>query len=260
MYSPLETLAFFETLGTSITTDELFEYTGQKTPPKNFEVYKSLIIWPGKNAEKTFQKREKQNQIKKEYVRFSKKYLKLCQWIPYIKTIHLCNNITLNNCTKDSDIDLFIVTKKNRLFIARTIITIFFHLLGVRRHGNKVQKRFCLSFFVSEEANNLEKFKIKPKDVYMDFWIKSLNPILNNTSNVIKNLLEFILSNKIGDLIEKTLMNHQLKRCRRKISKLKNPEGNIVSETILKFHNTDMRKYYFKKWERIVRDHCQQGE
>jgi hypothetical protein len=54
------------------------------------------------------------------------------------------------NCnSEDSDIDLFVVTEKNRLWLVRILITIIFSVLMVRKTKTKHKKRFCLSFFVT---------------------------------------------------------------------------------------------------------------
>lgn len=103
--------------------------------------------------------------------------LGLIKKIPFIRHISVCNTLALNVYNKESDVDLFIITKENRLFTARFFITFLFHLLGLRRHGKKIISRFCLSFFASESSLDLGKIVQKPNDIYLAYWLKTLIPI-----------------------------------------------------------------------------------
>lgn len=59
----------------------------------------------------------------------------------------------MNAADEDSDIDLFIETVPGMIWTGRVVATVFFSVLGIRRHGNKVKGRFCLSFFAAEGAD-----------------------------------------------------------------------------------------------------------
>lgn len=52
------------------------------------------------------------NEYMDEYVAFIQKYQRLYRSIPFIHSIYLCNSITFNGLHDDSDIDIFIVTKR----------------------------------------------------------------------------------------------------------------------------------------------------
>ena len=77
--------------------------------------------------------------------------MKWVSWIPGLRMVAICNSLSMYASDADSDIDLFVVTEKNRLWFVRILMTIVFQILGVRRHGNHVAKRFCLSFFSTVE-------------------------------------------------------------------------------------------------------------
>ena len=63
------------------------------------------------------------------------------------------------------------------MWLARLIITLILQFFGVRRYGDKIAGRFCLSFFVTEKRLNLEPLQIKPEDPYLAYWTKNLKPI-----------------------------------------------------------------------------------
>ncbi|MEI8092547.1 MAG: hypothetical protein WCG98_10800 [bacterium] len=53
-----------------------------------------------------------ENEYMEEYRKFIEKYSWLYKSLPFIQSIYLCNSITFNALNENSDIDLFIVTKK----------------------------------------------------------------------------------------------------------------------------------------------------
>lgn len=106
------------------------------------------------------------------------KYLWLLRFCPFLEMVAVGNNLAFGKVSKDSDIDLFIVAKKGRLFFVRILLTIYFQLRGVRRYGNKKNGRFCLSFYVVDDALNLEGIALGAADIYLYFWIKKLVPIV----------------------------------------------------------------------------------
>jgi len=177
-----------------------------------------------------------------------------------------------------SDIDLFIVAKKGRLFTSRLWITLLTSLFGVRRHGAKTHKRFCLSFFVEEGHEDLSSIAIED-DIYLARWVKTLEPIAGDydsyKSFINKNkawseplighldlqqsmfakrrlwhkIIQFVLS--IPTLpFEKSLKAWQLKRSRLKAAHLNDKSGTIINDHQLKFHDKDKRKEIREEWRK----------
>ena len=84
----------------------------------------------------------------------------------------------MNACHKDSDIDLFVITKPNRLWTARIFLTLALSILGQRKTATQHAGKFCLSFFISEKNLSLENIALE-NDIYLSYWIQTLKPILN---------------------------------------------------------------------------------
>lgn len=63
------------------------------------------------------------------YIEKTKKYIPYISWIPGLKMIGVGNSLSMNSGTKDSDIDLFIVTTPNRIWLVRILVTLVFQLL-----------------------------------------------------------------------------------------------------------------------------------
>jgi len=187
--------------------------------------------------------------------------------------------LSFGTVNEESDIDLFVVAKKGRLFIVRSFVTFLFQVLGVRRHGNKTSARFCLSFFVDDESMDLSEIAIE-NDIYLAVWTESLVPVIDDgvfeefkrgnqwigkflgpvnfrRSRLILNngfygflggVFEFLLRGRLGNFIERKLMGWQLRRSRKKAKQVDVDASLIVSEGILKFHNLDRRRLYRRRW------------
>jgi hypothetical protein len=55
---------------------------------------------------------DKKNEYMDNFLTYIKKFSRLYRSVPFIQSIYLCNAITFNALHQDSDIDVFIVTKK----------------------------------------------------------------------------------------------------------------------------------------------------
>lgn len=193
-------------------------------------------------------------------------------FFPNILLVALCNSRAFPPYDENSDIDLFVITKRRQLWTVRCIITCFSILLGVRRwntHGlakwspeyiKKTKEKFCLSFFITEDAMDFSSIRLKPTDPYLDRWIETLIPLVNKN----KTLERFWAANGINKLekekkqspfllcalcfvlwvFESFIKRIWLKKTLRTYEKLWKPWWVIVSDTMLKFHDDDQRKVY----------------
>ena len=217
------------------------------------------------------------SEIEKKLWKKVDRYIPILRHIPFLRYVSVCNNLSFSKTEEGSDIDLFIIAKKNRLFIVRTLVTFLLQILGVRRHGNRIKSRFCLSFFIDDSHLDLSDIAIS-NDIYLAFWFKYQVPILDDNvskdliikntwiknyleeevvfrndklisnKSYIKTVLSFALNGVIGDVIEKALGSWQLRRSKNKADMLKDKSGISISPSILKFHNNDRRREYRNKW------------
>jgi len=282
----LEIITYFDLFDYPLTKEEIFNFSkieASEWENKNIEIKDDFYFLKGRSEIIEIRKaREKHAQTlwKKTYF-----YLKFLKLIPFLKMVAICNTLAFNHPEKDSDIDLFIITTKNRLWTARILTTFLLQILGVRRHGKKVSERFCLSFWCTEEALNLKNIQIKPNDPYLAFWCLTLKPVLGNSlyknfiqknhdwikekyklkfripqphqerlkksfhSNLIAKLLEKILNGKLGNYLEKKIKNKLQPRAEKKAKQAGPKSSIIISDNMLKFHNHDKRKNIYEKWQ-----------
>ena len=87
----------------------------------------------------------------------AKKYIAYFRFIPWVEMVAIVNSLSMYATHKDSDIDLFIITEKNRMWFVRVFVTLLFSCLWVWRKGDEVAGNFCLSFFITTDAMDLSK-------------------------------------------------------------------------------------------------------
>lgn len=212
---------------------------------------------------------------------------KLLRLVPFVRMVSVGNTLAIEHAREDSDIDFFIVAKAGRLWTVRVISLLLLQLAGLRRHDRKIQDRLCLSFYVTEDALDLSVLAKLPLDPYLAYWIASLWPVWGNeiyqkfweANSWIKKFLptalarktagprrverswlaeswqkggEFLLGGVLGRALEKFFRRLMLRRIHgRSESKFWAQETDvIVSDRMLKFHETDRRVKIREEWER----------
>lgn len=132
---------------------------------------------------------DKKNTYMDDFVQYIKNFTRLYRAVPFIQSIYLCNSITFNALHEDSDIDVFIVTKKWALWRARFWSVVLFFLLGLKR--GKIwgkRKKFCLSFYVTHTHQNLYSIMLPQNDIYFIYWLAHLVPLYQETpENIYKH-------------------------------------------------------------------------
>jgi hypothetical protein len=104
----------------------------------------------------------------------------LFKLVPFIRTVLISNNLAFNNAGETSDIDLVILTRKNRLWTARFFTALIVNLTGLRvmsKEGDPGQ--FCLSFFIDESKLNLLPID-KNYQLFRSYWIALLKPFYDH--------------------------------------------------------------------------------
>ncbi|MBP7773959.1 nucleotidyltransferase domain-containing protein [Candidatus Gracilibacteria bacterium] len=198
---------------------------------------------------------------------------------PQIQMIALCNSRAMGEADENSDIDLFIITKKGNLWTGRFLVTALTALLGVRRrntHGlqkgtpeyiKRTKNKFCLSFFITEEAMNLDSVRLQPNDPYLDRWIYTLIPLVNKNA-IYEHFMEAngaeptyspinpswrVFCMKLGSifgflsLFESIIKKLWSPKTLKTYENLGKPWGVVISDTMLKFHDNDQRRKYREK-------------
>lgn len=199
-------------------------------------------------------------------------YIGATKHIPFVRSVVLLGSQAMGQQKNSSDIDLFVITDEKFLGTARILLTIYFQILGLRRHGKKIANRFCLNHYLAgprtlvEDRNlytALEYIKFRPLvhgNVFKKFlvnnkWVNDFFPHAKpayNSSDQSRNtslqsFLEKLFQNALGRWIETKVINIQLNR----ISK---EEFNISNTAELSFHPNNRKQKLFQSFFQSERE------
>jgi len=87
-------------------------------------------------------------------------YIKLLSLFPQIKLVGLSGSISMMNASEEDDIDLFIITAKNRLFTGRFIALVLAQILRLRRSRDSAKQFLSHESLTSASRGPLESEKI----------------------------------------------------------------------------------------------------
>lgn len=298
--SLMASIRFFDLFDFPLTAEEVMEYLYKYPNPLHIKELKATLdhqIKQGKLAEikghfilpgreQIIETRRTRKFVAEKFWNRTKLYGHYMRSIPFVRMIAVCNNLAYDNSGEQSDIDLFIVVRPGRMWLARFLMTVVLHFFGVRRYADKIAGRFCLSFFVTSNQMDMSQFELKPEDPYLAYWTKNLKPIFGSLAyrdfrdknqewlstyglhfdesfrkhmyhyedGPLKKGAEWLLGGFAGDLLEKLLKATLKKKTLRSMQNL-GPEANvIVTDEILKFHNKDRRKEFIERWNSKTND------
>lgn len=81
------------------------------------------------------------------------------RFIPTVLLVGVTGGLAVDNAKENDDIDVFIITRRNTLWVTRSIVTLVAEWLGVRRRpdAKTVTDTICLNMFMAEDALGLPK-------------------------------------------------------------------------------------------------------
>jgi len=185
---------------------------------------------------------------------------------PFVSCVLITGTLSKNLSAPDLDIDYFIITKPDRLWIARSLLTLFKKLVLLDS-----KKYFCLNYFISEDALEIEDKNIftATEIVYTkvlynatlhqrflahNTWIAGLFPNwtftdmlrvpTNDRMSFLRKLFELPFSGRFGTLCDNWLMNYWSRVWKRRYASLDDAKRDAlfrVRKTCSKAHPPDFQ-------------------
>lgn len=166
-------------------------------------------------------------------------YSGLIARFPYVRGVLLSGSISKNYMDKDADIDYFVITAPERMWICRTFLILFKKIFLFNS-----KKYFCLNYFITEESLTIPNqnlftatelaFLIPTYNEALyhrlmneNTWYRSYYPkiSLRNSKYIVpakrsafKNILEKILSGRAGENLDNFFFRLTLKYWKKKFS------------------------------------------
>lgn len=127
-----------------------------------------------KGREALVEQRLRAEKISARKLKRMRRLVRWLAWIPYLRMVGASGSLSMKNGTAASDWDMFVVFQSGRIWLGRTLLTGFLHLIGRRRHGQKIIDRACLNYFVADTS-----LEITTKDLFSAHEYHFLIPLLS---------------------------------------------------------------------------------
>ena len=236
--SALKVLTYFDLFDYPLTREEIGLFLDQKTSPG--ELFGSLNqlaesdlafrfqeFYCLRNDPALVERRNKGNQKAAALIPTAYRISAFLYNFPFVRGIGISGSLSKNFADENADIDYFIITKSNRLWIARTLMHLYKKLTYItgRQHCH------CMNYYVDEEA-----LTIQEKNIFTAIEVKTLIPVCGNgslenffnantwtdhyypnciietesrtrtSSSIFKKLMESLFNNAMGDQLDNYLM------------------------------------------------------
>lgn len=271
----LKTILYFSIFRYPLTLEEIHSYTNNKNIDETSSELESLLkdqilrnvddFYIYANDFESVTKRLKGNLQAQKAMFIAQKKAKFIAQFPYVKGVGVSGSLSKGYYDNDSDIDFFVITKSDKLWICRTLLMLYkkIFLLNSRKY-------FCVNYFVSENQLEIEEknrftatelktlIPLQGKSVFEEFykantWVlsyfskfePSLEKVTDFKKPIIPKLLTFILNNKMGDYIDFMFKKITFRKWQSKFNFLNNEDFNIAlksTKNISKHHPSNFQK------------------
>lgn len=94
--------------------------------------------------------------------------------IPFVKSIVVVNSVAIGNVTKESDIDLVVVTTPGRIFIAQRLICL---ILGIDRARKNDGGHIDLDTLITIRGVAMERDIMRTPEPHLKYWLLTAVPV-----------------------------------------------------------------------------------
>ena len=285
----IKAILYFDVFNYPLTPDELFENSAIIISQNEF--FKELdwlltqnilkqegnYIMNADAALNCITRRENGNKGAKKMLPIAYEYSRKIASFPFVEGVCLSGGLSKNYCDKNGDIDFFIITKPNSLWICRTLLIIRYKLLPKNK-----KKYWCVNYFIS--SDNLA---IEDKNVFTGTEIAYLIPTVNyslyknlmeknnwyknrfpnkkeatsqqcieNPNTLLKFCVEFILGTYIGKLLDDALLYITLKHWQKKYPELASEDFELQfrsRKNVCKRHSQGFQNKTLNIWNEKLR-------
>jgi len=177
----LRTLLYFDIFDYPLTVDEIARYS---TAASSFSIlptldnlvsqkilYQFQNFYTVQNDPKLVPRRMKGNALAEKKMKTAKFFTHIVSLFPFVRAVMLSGSISKGYMDDKSDIDYFIITAENRLWLVRTALALFRRVF-LFNSG----KSLCTNYFI--DTKNLE---IKDKNIFTAIEFNTLEPMIGSS-------------------------------------------------------------------------------
>ena len=280
----LKTLLYFDVFNYPLKFDEVFENMPVAIRKEDLWVEFQILIEVGfikeeqgffllsSSSSNNISRRLKGNAEALETMNKAYKYSKKIASFPFISGVCISGGLSKNYYDEYSDIDYFIITKANRLWLCRTFFILYYKMLSKKEKNN-----YCLNYYISEadllipDKNDfvatelayllptvnysLYKRILKENSWYKNkFLNKEELPSLNcidTPEPFFKKAMEFVLAGRIGNWVDNQLLFITLKHWQKKYPELSREDFELQFRSrkhVCKYHSNGHQNKVLTLW------------
>lgn len=165
--SILKVLAYFDLFNYPVSAEEILFFLDQEVPASELnEVLEALTagkylfrlgtFYSLRNDPQVAARRIKGNKHAAELLVIADRVSRFLYQFPYVRGVGISGSLSKHYADENADIDYFIITRSNRLWIARS----FMHLFKKWSFLTGKQHWYCMNYYVDEEALEIEEKNI----------------------------------------------------------------------------------------------------
>lgn len=177
----INALSYFSIFNHPLYIEEIKKFLGQPISNRELGVLLSLMVDSGKiykhkdlymlvDDSLNAHKRIKGSEQASELIFAARKSVKVISHFPFVKCVCISGSLSKGYADEKSDIDFFIITERNRLWICRSLL----HLYKKLTFLNNRQHAYCMNYFIDES-----KLEIEEKNKFTATELATLIPVFN---------------------------------------------------------------------------------
>lgn len=160
----LKTLCYSDVFEYPLTEADIYHFLIQADGVRKEDIYKELYVLRKMcmikkrygyyyllGREKNVIKRLKRHKISQEKLLHAKKIASILFYIPFVQLVGVSGSLSMMNCKDRDDIDLFIITSKNTLWIVRLLVQCALFLMHEKRSSEDfiAKDKICANMYMS---------------------------------------------------------------------------------------------------------------
>ncbi len=282
--SLLQKLIYFDIFSYPLTSEELIKFSNiadldenegirilRDLEQKKIISYHSGFYYLGNNPYKVTQ-RIRDNRLATLRMKTARRFAAIVANFPYVRAVFISGSLSKKVMKPDSDIDFFIITKPERLWLCRGFLTIFKKIFLGNSHRN-----LCINYFIDSESLEIPdrniytateiaflipmfNYQLFREFISANQWIKNEYPNLEiaEENGIIKpmglkKILETAMNNRIGDWLDRECFTVITRFWKKKFHWLdeKTFSFNLRSlKNVSKHHPNSYQNFVLKQYQR----------
>lgn len=182
----LNLLAYYAIWGIRLDFNTLYSYLQVKAGELMVKKQLQELIRQGKVTvvgecyglkKQRYPEGNKRSKHQQKLLKKAKRWGRLIGLLPFVKSVSVISSVAIGNVHDESDIDLFIVTSPNRIFLTKGILMYGLKILRQLEDQYKSAGRFSLGMFITTKGAKMEKDMMKINEPHLLYYIISAIPV-----------------------------------------------------------------------------------